>query len=244
MQPSVVIDCFPESLPRHRHEPAVVAVDVFRTTTTLLTAAVLGRRCFPVPTLEAALALARRLPDSLLAGELGGSIPWGFELDNSPAQLVGRSDQHRPLVLLSTAGTRVICGTVPSQVVYAACLRNWSAQADWLVGRHHQVAIIGAGARGEFRAEDAQCCAWIAGRLVEHGYHAADTATSDLIRQWRDTVPAVTDGPSAEFLRSTGRDADIMFTRSHVDDVAATLRLSGDELVLEAPVQPVAVPAS
>src|SRR5215471_13562655 len=108
MRKSVVIDCLPENVCRYRAGFAIVAVDVIRATTTAITAAASGWRCFPAPTVEAALALARKFKDPLLAGESSGAIPAAFEMDNSPAQLTARSDTHRPLVLVSSSGTRVI----------------------------------------------------------------------------------------------------------------------------------------
>src|SRR5215467_5440960 len=121
---TVVIDCFPESVQTYRNGYAIVAVDVIRATTTALTAVALGRRCFPVPSLEAAVPLAARLTNPLLVGELGGSMPYGFDLNNSPADLEGRTDIHRPMILLATSATRVICGAEQWDAVYAARRRN------------------------------------------------------------------------------------------------------------------------
>src|SRR5439155_5352179 len=109
MSQSVVIDCFPGSVQRYRNEHAIVAIDVIRATTTAVTAVSLGRRCVPVDTLAAALKAATRLTNPLLVGELGGKLPQGFDLTNSPAQLALRSDILRPVILLSTSGTKLIC---------------------------------------------------------------------------------------------------------------------------------------
>ena len=106
MKRSVVIDCLPESVSRYRAGWAIVAVDVIRATTTAITSVATGRRCFPTPTIEAALMLAQEFKDPVLAGESSGTIPTGFEMDNSPAQLSGRTDTHRPLVLVSSSGTQ------------------------------------------------------------------------------------------------------------------------------------------
>jgi len=239
MGSSVVIDCFPERLGRYPSPYSIVAVDVIRTTTTALTATVRGRQCFPVATIEDAVARTAEHPDALLVGELGGSIPYGFDLDNSPTALLGRSDEERPAVLLSTSGTRLICGAAPGQVVYAACLRNWSAQVDHLVGRHAQVAVLGAGARGDFRDEDALCCAWIADELVQAGYRVENADTEAAIERWRGApLATIAAGASAAFLRRTGRDDDLDFVLGHVNDVAAVLRLTGDELVQSPAVRP------
>ena len=132
---SFAIDYLPESLERYGLEYSIVAIDVFRATTTVVTATSLGRKCIPAPAIEEAVALASRLPDALLAGELGGTVPYGFQLDNSSVLLVGRDDVERPLILISTSGTRVLSGVLPGQTTYATCLRNVTAQAEHLV-RH------------------------------------------------------------------------------------------------------------
>jgi 2-phosphosulfolactate phosphatase len=229
---TVVIDCFPESLPRYGAGYAVVAVDVIRATTTAVTAAALGRRCFPAGTLEDAVALAERLDDALLAGELGGSLPYGFELNNSPAALSSRRDLHRPLVLLSTSGTRTITEAYRADEVYAACLRNYRAQALALAGHATAVALVGAGARGEFREEDQLCCAWIAERLLELGFTAADAETDGLVDRWSGKpVDAIADGKSAEYLRATDQLADLDFVLRHVDDLGDAFVYREGELV-------------
>ena len=95
MKRSVVIDCLPESVSRYRAGWAIVAVDVIRATTTAITSVATGRRCFPTPTIEAALTLAQEFKDPVLAGESSGIIPPGFEMDNSPSQ-AQRPHRHTP----------------------------------------------------------------------------------------------------------------------------------------------------
>src|SRR6266436_4678210 len=107
MRNIVVIDCFAEHAALYRHGYAVVAVDVVRATTTAVTAAATGRRCFPAPTMDEALQLAARFPAALLAGEQSSIMPPGFNLTNSPAQVAMRADIERPLILLSSSGTRL-----------------------------------------------------------------------------------------------------------------------------------------
>ena len=87
MSRSVVIRCFQEGLDRIPESHALVAIDVIRATTTAVTAVALGRRCYPAATLQAADELATRLPDALLVGEVGGIMPAGFHMNNSPAEL-------------------------------------------------------------------------------------------------------------------------------------------------------------
>jgi 2-phosphosulfolactate phosphatase len=234
MKKMVVIDCFPEIVESYRDCYAVVAVDVIRATTTIVTGVSLGRRCFPTPTLEAAVPLAAKLNNPLLVGELGGSMPYGFDMNNSPVELAIRTDTHRPMLLLSTSGTKVICGATESQAMYVACLRNYTATAAYLAAHHPTVAIIGAGSRGEFREEDQLCCAWIAEILVRSGYEAQDARTTAIIEQWScKPVELITVGASADYLRNSGQVRDLEFILTHVDDLDEVYRFERGQVLKE-----------
>jgi 2-phosphosulfolactate phosphatase len=231
VQKSVVIDYLPESVSRYRNGWAVVAIDVIRATTTAITAAAGGWRCFPAPSIEAALALAERFDRPLLAGESGGDIPAGFEMDNSPAQLATRSDTNRPLVLVSSSGTKVIHEAAGCEAVYLSCFRNYSFLADYLAGRHQRVAIIGAGSLGEFREEDQACCAWMAERLMRLGYSPKNPQTYALVSRWREASPeACLCSRSVSFLKRTNRLSDLDFIFQHINDVPAAFAVQGGEV--------------
>lgn len=231
-QKTVVIDCFPESVPLYRDGYAIVAVDVMRATTTAVTCVALGRKCFPVPSLDAAVPLAARLTNPLLVGELGGSMPYGFDLNNSPAALESRTDVHRPMILLSSAGTRLVCAAEEAQAMYAACLRNYRAQIAHLIAHHPKVAVIGAGARGQFREEDQLCCAWIAEGLLAAGYEPQEERTQALVERWSGApVEAITASASATYLRNTDQTRDLDFILAHVDDLDEVYRFERHQIM-------------
>jgi 2-phosphosulfolactate phosphatase len=234
----VAIDAFASSLERYRAGWTVVVVDVIRTTTTAATALAAGLRCFPVPSLEAAVPLAARLDNPLLVGELGGNMPYGFDLNNSPARLALRNDSGRPMILLSTSGTGVLCGAQGAEAVYAASVRNLTAQVERLAGRHERVAVIGAGTRGEFREEDQLCCAWLAERLLDVGYEPRDGRAQELVDHWKDApIEAIMGSKSATYLRDTGQRDDLDFILAHVDDLDSAFELRDGEL-MTAPATP------
>src|SRR5260221_517894 len=126
MEKRFVIEGPPERVERYRPGYAVVTIDVIRATTTAITAVATGRRCFPAPSLDGARRLASILENPILAGELDGDMPTGFDMNNSPAELYLRSDISRPLVLLSSSGSKLICRAMGSDAVYVACFRNCS----------------------------------------------------------------------------------------------------------------------
>jgi len=237
-QRTVLIDALPERAGAYGSGYAVVAVDVIRATTTAVTAAATGRRVFPVASLEEARRLASQLPGALLAGEQAGERPADFQLDNSPAAFAARKDVHRPAVLLSSSGTRLVCAAAGADEISVACLRNVSAQVVRLAEAADRVAVLGAGTRGDFRPEDQLCCAWIARGLLDAGFAAADARTEELVERWRGAaVESIRESPSADFLRRTGQLADLEFVLAHVDDLAQTFLVEAGEVV------PLGVPA-
>ena len=157
---------------------AVVVVDVIRAMTTAVTAVALGRRCLPVPSLEA--ARADRPPDSPLPPRWRARrrAAGGFDLDNSPAQ-IDRPQRSRAaagaLVLVGDAGS--FTGAKPRRGLRGlpAQLRR-RRRAQLLVDRHRATSRSSARRRGgEFREEDQLCCARIAAILARAGFRAEKT---------------------------------------------------------------------
>lgn len=233
---TVVIDCFVTGATRHRDDHTIVAIDVIRATTLAVTAVATGRRCLVATDLEDAAALRDRLAEGILAGELGGHMPDGFDMNNSPSDLTARADITVPLIMLSTSGTGLMLAAGTSaHGGYVACLRNLRAVARHVIGRHQQVALIGAGSRGEFREEDQLGCAWLAAALIDAGYRAEDAATVEIVDRWRDaSVEAIETGNSVGYLRRTDQMRDYEFTTSHVDDLDVVCVIEGNEVLVVA----------
>ncbi len=242
--PTVMIDFYHGEPLAFAPETVAVVVDVIRATTTIATAVSMGRRCFPVSSWGAAQRLSRRLNNPLLAGELSGDIPYDFEMNNSPAELAKRSDITRPLILLSSSGTRLIEVARPSHSVYMACLRDYIAVARELAAHQQHVMIVGAGTRGEFREEDQMCSAWIAMYLLENGFTTPSAQTRALVKQWQEVpVEGIMESASADFLIRTGQVRDLEFILSHVGDLDEAYVLEGEEVVPADPAQTRFVPA-
>jgi len=232
MQRTVVVDCFPESIQLYREGYAVVAVDVIRATTSAVTAVALGRRCFAVSSPEAAFALAAKLDNPLLVGELGGDMPEGFDMNNSPSMLARRTDLARPMILLSSSGSKLIEAAGQCEAGYLACFRDYVAVANYVL-RHPKVAVIGARSRGEFREEDQMCCAWIAGRLLAEGYQSANPQTANLVEHWHNvSASACASGHSAQYLKDSGQTEDLDFVLTRINDLRAVCTVRDGEVVV------------
>ncbi len=230
----VKIDFLPSAAARYGPGWAVVGVDVFRATTVVCTATALGRRTLVASDVMEAVSLADGLSRPLLAGEQGGYRPTGFDVGNSPAELERRDDPERPLVLVTSSGTRLLRQARSADAVYAACLRNVSAQVRHLLALDLDVAVIGAGTRGERRQEDDLGSARIAAGLVAAGY-VADVATQRLIERFgRAPTDVCASGRSAAFLRGVGHQDDIDFVLSHVDDLDLVCEVRGAAVLAHA----------
>jgi 2-phosphosulfolactate phosphatase len=230
--PGFVIDSFPERARHHRATHAIVAVDVFRASTTIVTALAGGRRVFAASSVGQALTIAASLPGAWLAGEQDGVQPEGFDLQNSPAAVALLPDR-RPLVLVSSAGTLLLDMAAGAAAVYVACLRNLGATARRVTAHHRRVALIGAGTRGETRDEDRMACAWLGQHLLSMGFTAEDAATAAEVETWRGAeLAGLRAGASAEYLRSTGQDDDIDYVLGHVEDVSEAAVVDGGEVRL------------
>jgi 2-phosphosulfolactate phosphatase len=228
----VGVGCFHTHLTDETHGWTTVAVDVIRAATTAITAVDTGQRCFPVPSIEAAVPLAARLENPVLAGELGGLKPYGFDLQNSPTEVARRDDISRPLILLATSGTRLMWEAAKRGKAPIACLRNARAAADCLAEDDEAVMLLGAASRGEFREEDQLCCARIARALLERGFEALDPETEEIVARWGDASDdAFVGGRSSEYLRRTGQEHDLEFVLSHIDDLETAFELRDGEVV-------------
>ena len=217
--PKVTIGCFHEHLPPVAREATVVAVDVIRAAT--------GKRVYPAGSIEAAVRLAADLDRPILAGELGGVQPYGFDMQNSPCEMEELGDASRPIILLSTSGTRLMMEAASRGACRAACLRNAGAQAAQLAREGADAVILGADSRGEFREEDRLCAARIARPLLEAGHSAGDRLTAEIIERWGDAPDdALLQSRSARYLRETAQEHDLEFVLEHIDDLAATFSLS------------------
>jgi 2-phosphosulfolactate phosphatase len=229
--PNVTIGCFHEHLPPVAREAAVVAIDVIRATTTAITAVAAGQRLYPAGSMEAAVRLAADLDRPLLAGELGGLQPYCFDMQNSPSEMQDLEDASRPIILLSTSGTRLMAEAADRGLCHPACLRNARAQAQRLVAAGADAVILGADSRGQFRDEDRLCAARIARVLVEAGHDVGDRLTAEVLERWGDAPDdAFLEGRSAHYLRETAQEHDLEFVLEHIDDLASVYSLQDGEV--------------
>lgn len=211
---------------------AYVVVDVIRASTTAVTAALLGRDCYPVASVDEARLVAATLSAPLLAGEVHGILPDGFDLQNSPVALAARTDVERPVVLVTTSGAPTMCRAAEAAPTWIGSFRNVGPTADAVREAAH-VAILAA-SPDELRIEDAMCAARLAGALgADDG---RDGETVRVARTYGDLpLDRIASGKSAAYLRRSGQLDDLEFILKHVDDVDAPCSLTDGRVAMMVP---------
>ena len=191
-----------EGLEGAREAPGdVVVIDVIRAFTTAAHAFAAGiEEIELVATVEEALARP-----GFRMGEVGGRLVSGFDHNNSPSQLVGRSLKGRA-VQRTGAGTQCAVAATRAERLWIASLVVASATARALAGAEEVTLVVsGSPAEGE---EDRACAGLLEGLLCGSPPRAEDVVravrTSRAAGQFRDGDP---DRPLADLDCCTAIDA-------------------------------------
>ncbi|HEY7676455.1 MAG TPA: 2-phosphosulfolactate phosphatase [Candidatus Methylomirabilis sp.] len=160
---------YPAKVPPARR---AVLIDVIRATTSIVVA--FQRGCagvIPVRTPEEARVARARLGDepALLCGEQGGLRIPGFDLGNSPHELLGAHLAGRRLILCTSNGTRALASLAGVVELWIGALRNAAAVARALAGGGGDALLACAGKDETFCLEDAACAGAIVHALRAGG---------------------------------------------------------------------------
>ena len=134
-----------------------VVIDVFRAFSTAAHAFDAGAaRVVPAGEIEEAVALGRRFPGSLLAGERHGRRLPGFDAGNSPTELRALDLRGRVLVHTTHAGTQGLVNASAADEVLTGAFVNISAVCRYIRSRNPQrVSLVRMGREARERcAED------------------------------------------------------------------------------------------
>jgi len=138
---------------------AVVAIDIFRATSTILTAFENGcEAVVPVLSVEEARIKKKKFlregKEVLIAGEREGKKIPGLDLGNSPEEFT-RADLAGKVIILTTSnGTRAIRNAEGAEKILIGALMNSGAVAERLAPMGLDVVYACAGRLGDFSLED------------------------------------------------------------------------------------------
>lgn len=147
-------------------EGVVVIIDVFRAFSVTAYAAALGARpLLAVADPARGLALRQRLPGAVLSGESGAWPLPGYDLGNSPSELLraaaaGLRLAGRPLVQRTGAGTQGLLHSPRARGLFAASLVNAVATALAIRrARPARVTLVAMGRAAREPTEEDELCA-------------------------------------------------------------------------------------
>jgi len=207
-----------------------VVVDVFRAFSVAACAFDRGAaRVLPVGEIEDALALGRRFPDAVLAGERETRRLPGFDVGNSPTEICGLDLRGRVLVHTTHAGTQGLVNAADADEVLTGAFVNISATHRYLRARNPaRVSIVRMGHEARERcAEDdlyAECL-----RLMLLG----EPAPLGSVRERLRGAPAAVKffDPSCDW--APREDFDYCTDVDRFDFVLRVRRMPGEPLELE-----------
>ena len=149
---------------------SAVVIDVFRASTTIVTALANGARML-IPVLTSAEARARAKdfpPDAvLLGGERGGEPIEGFQLGNSPIEYTPERVRDKVVIFTTTNGTRALAVAAPAGVTAVGGLVNVKAVARWAAAQGRDLTVVCSGDTGSLSLEDTVCAGLLLEGLVE-----------------------------------------------------------------------------
>lgn len=204
-----------ENCPESR---VVVAIDVLRASTTIVTA--IGNGCteiVPVASVDDAWAAFRSRPDALLCGERKGKRIDGFDLGNSPLEYTSEAVNGRSLILTTTNGTVLLERHRKCERVIG-CFANLYSVIRHLTSSCgiRDVHLACAGKLNRPGLEDIACAGAMVS-LIQRRCSEIDcddgalTAAAVWQRFDGSASEAVSSGTHARYLRSIGFGSDVVF---------------------------------
>ena len=175
-----VIPVYGRVLSHHISSSTVIAVDVLRSTSCIITAVGNGaNRVVPAIDPGEAAMLAGRLghADVVLAGERDAVKLPDFDIGNSPSEYSANTVKDRSVIISTTNGTAAIHGMSAAKDVLIGGMINRSAVAKRAVELGNDIIIVCAGTYGQISADDLLAAGSIAeaiNRLSPSGIDASD----------------------------------------------------------------------
>ena len=151
-------------------EGVTVVIDVFRAFSLEAYMMAAGAKTvIPVGEADLAYRLKQENPEMILAGERGGKIMPGFDLGNSPTDLLNDVDvQGKTVVHTTSAGTQGIANAIHAERILCGSLVNAKATADYIRSLNPQiVSLVCMGLEAKEPTEEDTLCAEYIKSLLE-----------------------------------------------------------------------------
>jgi 2-phosphosulfolactate phosphatase len=158
-------------------DTVTVIIDVFRATSTIAAALHNGAvKVIPVAQVEQCIALGKRIPDSITAGERDGKVADGLEYGNSPSEYPASFIEGKTLILTTTNGTRLLHMVKDAAEIITGSFPNLDAVCDFIVKEGRNVLLACASWKDRFNLEDALFAGAVAAKVKDHFTINCDSA--------------------------------------------------------------------
>lgn len=148
----------------------IVALDVLRATSTIVTALYNGvTEVIPVQEYDEALNLVRSIGRNfcLLGGERKGLKIEGFDLGNSPLEYTREQVEGKKIILCTTNGTKAIRAFQNAAEVLIGSYLNMNKLVDYLAKDPQDTTIVCSGRENNLCLEDLACAGMIIRLITE-----------------------------------------------------------------------------
>ena len=197
----------------------IVALDVLRATSTIVTALYNGAtEVIPVQEYDEALNLVRSIGRNicLLGGERKGLKIEGFDFGNSPMEYTREQVEGKKIILCTTNGTKTIRTFQNVGEVLVGSYLNMERLVDYLIKDPQDTTIVCSGREGVLCLEDLACAGMIV-RLVTEAVEAdlTDAAKVAIYTAKQNSrislVKFINQTEHGSYLNSIGMGEDLKF---------------------------------
>lgn len=127
-----------------------------------------AKEIIPVGDANLAYKLKEENPDFILAGERGGKILPGFDVGNSPSELIKLDSCGKTVVHTTSAGTQGIANAKNADEILGGALVNAKAIARYIKSRNPEnVSLVCMGLEAKSETEEDNLCADYIKSLLE-----------------------------------------------------------------------------
>jgi len=121
----------------------VIVIDVLRAFSTAAYAFQVGAESINlVSTVDEALSLKKKIPNSLVMGEVGGLPPHGFDFGNSPTQILEQNLKGKHLIQRTGSGTQGVVRSVNAGAMLAASFVVAHATVGYISGLYAELVTF------------------------------------------------------------------------------------------------------
>ena len=130
---------------------------------------------------DEAFKLKDQFPEAILVGERDERMIPGFELGNSPTQILTSDIKGKSIIHCTTAGTRGLSLAQGASTIVTGSLVNAAAVARYAVKQKPGIiSLVAMGYRGESRADEDYICAMYIKSLLEGGTYSCEEPVNQL----------------------------------------------------------------